>query len=371
MNYERVVVYNKAIMKLNISRKAIYYGLGGGLVIVLAALAFKFFALTTPPVQVAPNQFVNVSAIERGVQDCATYVRVAPPVGGGVGPSTYLCVKENRDLVVRWKDFPREAPTTITIYRAEAGSEALEAWQTLTVTGESGETVIRPNLTPEEIATGGGIGGTAFYIEATSPTGTIIFASAPPVGGPTGTSTATTSTQPLATSTATSTTPTSTPIVIPPPVAVPPPAPTPTSTPTSTSPSATSTSTGTATTTLPAGGATGGVIMYYYSPSGTVTGSSTITEPQTNFWVQHVNQKIELGWYSLPPETTRITVSRSTSANGPWLALLTQTNPVTTYYQLYLVDSTAGKTHYYKLETYDGEIKTATYGPVELAPLGN
>ncbi|MDO8469707.1 MAG: hypothetical protein Q7S84_01655 [bacterium] len=359
---DEALVYNKPIVKLNISRKAIYYGLGGGLVVVLAAVAFKLFTPAAPPVQVAPNQFVNVSAIERGVQDCATYVRVSE----GIGPSAYLCIKENRDLVVRWQDFPRETATTVTIYRAEAGSETLEVWQTLTVTGASGETVLQTNLSPDDIGPlaggGGGIGGITFYIEATSPTGTLIFASAPPAGGSTATSTST-STQPTATSTTTST-PTSTPVVIPPPIVTPPPAPIPTSTPTSTVPTTTSTatSTGTSTSTPP------GVIVYYYSPSGAVTGQATITEPQSNFWVQHVNQKIELGWYSLPPETTKMTVSRSATTNGPWLALLTQGNPVTTYYQLYLVDSTVGTTHYYKLETYNGETKTATYGPVELAP---
>jgi hypothetical protein len=83
-----------------------------------------------------------------------------------------------------------------------------------------------------------------------------------------------------------------------------------------------------------------------------------------------VNDKIEVGWYSLPPESTTAVISRSNSPSGPWIRLLTQEHPITTYYTFYLVDSTTNHTHYYLLEVYKGEEKLTTYGPVGLPPLG-
>ena len=132
----------------------------------------------------------------------------------------------------------------------------------------------------------------------------------------------------------------------------------PSSTPTSSSPSQ---GTGPASTTPPPPG------IPYYTPQVQISGYGS---PQAGtFWVQHVDQKIEIGWQNLPPQTTELIVSRAQSADGPWTAVLTQEDPSGSY-SLQVVDNTLGQTYYYKLEAFAGTALLATYGPVTLPPVG-
>jgi len=92
------------------------------------------------------------------------------------------------------------------------------------------------------------------------------------------------------------------------------------------------------------------------------------TEP---FWVEHVNQQIEIGWQNLSANSVQAIVYRSNSQSGPWSILLKQNliNP-SDVYVIRLVDNALNSSFYYKLITYDanGAI-TQTYDSVLLGPL--
>ncbi len=86
-----------------------------------------------------------------------------------------------------------------------------------------------------------------------------------------------------------------------------------------------------------------------------------------NFWVQHVDQKIQIGWQNLPPTTTSIVILRSQNQSGPWAAMLTQQNPgVNGAYSIQIVDNTLGVPYYYEMNALAGNTVIATYGPVYL-----
>lgn len=132
-------------------------------------------------------------------------------------------------------------------------------------------------------------------------------------------------------------------------------------TPETTPPSDNQTSTGTT--------ENGSDTITYYNPQGGISGtaSGTVTE---NFLVQHVDQKIQIGWQNLPADTDLIVVSRSASNTGPWVAVLTQNNPVVNMpYSIQIVDDTLGNAYYYKMDGYEENGTTNTYGPVLLGPL--
>lgn len=125
----------------------------------------------------------------------------------------------------------------------------------------------------------------------------------------------------------------------------------------------TTTSQSTTTTVTPSG-------TPYYTPELQISGYGQ--SPGGIFWVQHVDQKIQLGWQNLPPVTTNIVVSRSLGQSGPWTQVLSQQNVTTSTassYSIQLVDDTLGQTYYYELNALAGTSLIATYGPVELKPV--
>jgi len=104
----------------------------------------------------------------------------------------------------------------------------------------------------------------------------------------------------------------------------------------------------------------------YYNPQIQVTGYGTANG---DFWAQHVNQSIEIGWQNLPPDTDTIIVTRSQSENGPWNQILAQQNPsLSGSYSLQLVDGTLNEPYYYEMIAQDGTTILGTYGPVYLPP---
>jgi len=144
---------------------------------------------------------------------------------------------------------------------------------------------------------------------------------------------------------------------------------------TTTAPSSTPSSTtpGTSTTTSSSGNTSASSTTPqgtpYYTPQLQISGYSS---GQTGaFWVQHVDQKIEIGWQNLPSNTTRIDVFRSSNQSGPWTIILTQLNPgVNGYYSIQVVDNTLGLPFYYQMNAESDGAVIATYGPVYLPPIG-
>jgi hypothetical protein len=102
---------------------------------------------------------------------------------------------------------------------------------------------------------------------------------------------------------------------------------------------------------------------YYYTPSGAISGSGTSTHG--NFWVEHVNQSIEIGWQGISSDTDTAIVYRATDEGGPWTELLRQANTPTNY-SIRLLDNTLSTPHWYKMEAKDGVSTIATYGPTYL-----
>jgi|GEM_PF-3660806 hypothetical protein len=334
---------------MQIRRAVYFYGLGGGAVIVAGALAYVLIiAPSTPPTQVGERQFVNLS-LKKGIEDCATYVK--NPNGGA---EAYLCVKENRYLVLSWDNIPRDT-RNIDIYRMKEGDSALSLWQSIDVSGGgSGELIIGEVgvSVPGGAATVGTLEELAllsFYIEATGADGEILYTSA------TSTPTSTVPLEPTTTEPA---------VPLPPPTTEP--TVTPTTTPTSTVPVVTAPTT-TPTSTTPVTQPTS-TTPYYYTPDGQVSSYTPPPAPE-HFWVQYVNKKIEIGWSILPPETTRVVIYRSASSQGEWLQLLAQESPVTSYYTIRLVDNTMAEPYYYRLVAFGDSETLVSYGPELLAPL--
>ncbi|MGC9599203.1 MAG: hypothetical protein ABSE18_02345 [Minisyncoccia bacterium] len=105
----------------------------------------------------------------------------------------------------------------------------------------------------------------------------------------------------------------------------------------------------------------------YYTPEIQISGYG---EKQSGeFWVQHVDQKIQIGWQDLPSQATSIVIFRSPNNDGPWVAMLTQANPGGTY-SLQIVDNTLGLAYYYEMNALAGSTTIATYGPVYLPAVG-
>jgi hypothetical protein len=86
-----------------------------------------------------------------------------------------------------------------------------------------------------------------------------------------------------------------------------------------------------------------------------------------NFWVQHVDQKIQIGWQNLPPTADSIVILRSQNQDGPWAVVLSQQNPgVNGAYSIQVVDDTLGVPYFYEMNAVQGSTTIATYGPVYL-----
>jgi uncharacterized membrane protein YgcG len=109
-------------------------------------------------------------------------------------------------------------------------------------------------------------------------------------------------------------------------------------------------------------------IIYYYSPNGNLIGTSTPIV--ANFWVQHINKNIEVGWQNLPPQTELIRVYRSKNTSGPWEFLLEQTQiDYVGPSSLKIIDSTLNTPYYYRIEARVGSEILADFGAVYLEPL--
>ncbi len=167
----------------------------------------------------------------------------------------------------------------------------------------------------------------------------------------------------------TSTTPivvTSTPPTTPPPASSPSSSPTsslPSTSPTSTPTSTLQTPTSTPTSTPSASSSPQGIP--YYSPEIQLSGYGY--PPAGSFWVQHINQKIEIGWQNIPAQATTAGVYRANSADGPWTVVFKQ-NDIDTVgpYTIQLVDNTLNQPYYYQMNAKSGSSILATYGPVLL-----
>jgi len=106
----------------------------------------------------------------------------------------------------------------------------------------------------------------------------------------------------------------------------------------------------------------------FYNPRIQITGYGTAPG---SFWVQHVNQSIEIGWQDLPASTDGIVVSRAATSTGPWNQVLAQNNPGETgSFSITLVDGTLGDPYYYQLVAFHGTTTVATYGPIFLPATG-
>ena len=98
----------------------------------------------------------------------------------------------------------------------------------------------------------------------------------------------------------------------------------------------------------------------YYNPEVQITGYGTAPG---SFWVEHVNQNIEIGWQNIPANVNTILVARSASSTGPWGTIITQQNPGENgSYSLRLVDNSLKQTYipYDRIQRkYDGrDIRT-------------
>jgi hypothetical protein len=103
----------------------------------------------------------------------------------------------------------------------------------------------------------------------------------------------------------------------------------------------------------------------YYNPEIQISGYGNAPG---NFWVEHVNQSIEIGWQNLPENINAIVVARSASSTGPWSTIIRQQNPGTAgSYSLQIVDDTLNDPYYYEMTAFNGTTTIATYGPAYLA----
>lgn len=105
--------------------------------------------------------------------------------------------------------------------------------------------------------------------------------------------------------------------------------------------------------------------IYYYTPDGNISGAQI--QNTSDFWVQHVNRAIEIGWQNISG-ADKITVSRSLNQTGDWNAILNQNDPTSSYY-IRLIDETIFTDYYYKMDIYSGENITKTIGPILLPAL--
>lgn len=252
-----------------------------------------------------------------------------------------LLTKKNKNTVtLAWENLP-ENTAFINLYRTKIGSDAWMFWKKVSVDASAlaagavdialGRTETTDGYEFYAEATTNGGGGTNGEVLWTS-TSTVV--TLPPTTPPPGTPQSPTSSTPTP----------------------------PTPTPTSTSPSGTpSSTTGGSQQPLYPAGATP-----YYNPQSAFTGYTT---PQSaTFWVEHVDDRIRIGWQNLPTGTNRVIVSRSLVQNGPWEKLLEQQNPVVTGpYTIQIVDSAVTQDHYYRLETFNGTQSLGIFGPVFLA----
>lgn len=273
-------------------------------------------------------------------------------------PSISLTIQKSAkgsSLFIEWQNLPGDT-TGLNIYRSKTGSTDWSLWKSIAIAyGQlaSGNATI--NAGKDSLA------GYSFYVEAISGGG----------GSSNGTSTSTVLwTSPVTEPIVTTSTPPVTPNTSPPTQNNPnvsstnPQTPTASSTQSSStnpSPPSPASSSSTPSSPPPPSG------IPYYNPKIQISGyGSTSSE---NFWVQHVDQKIEIGWQNLPQDTTSAIVYRSSNQSGPWSGILSQQNPgVNGSYSIQIVDDTLSSPYYYEMSVFNGAQKIATYGPVYLPP---
>lgn len=274
------------------------------------------------------------------------------------GPQASLQMDESGRVYFIWSQLS-SGVTEIKIYRALRGETSWRLWKTVSVMNNQGGRVqLQSTNTP-------GLLNYSYYFEAVSGSGQTVWSSDPqsistpgstnsppptntslgqdqtplPNNGTSGNTQSTSSnTSDSSGSQSSSSAPTNQNTLTPP-------------APTSTPPGATNTIT-------------------YYTTAGQISGS--VSPPSQNFWVRHVNKKIEISWQNLPADTSKIVVSRAPDQNGPWTTLLSQEQPVLTGpYTIYLVDEAVNTSSYYLLQAYaTSSSATASFGPVFLGPLG-
>ena len=317
------------------------------IVLVMAVVGFYYiFELSIPETYEAPKPVITPPPAEV----VPTIIEIKDPEF-----NIYIGVKDKRTVVIQWKYLP-EGTNKIKIYRSKNGGPWIY-WKTIDLSSTSGQAELR-------MAVGENANNYTFYAEGLGDEGTTW--TSPPI-------TASTSTPPTSGTNpppagpnpnpppagppppGSTSTPTSTPPPNPPPPGAPsstPPDSTPTSTPPP-PPGATPSSTTTGT-------------VNYYNPDGTPAGN--YTPPPDTFWVQHVNNNIEMGWQNLPVGTTNVVINRSTGEDGPWTTLLIQQSPDQPGL-LRVVDSSINAPHYYQMQARAGSSVLATYGPVLLEAL--
>jgi hypothetical protein len=103
----------------------------------------------------------------------------------------------------------------------------------------------------------------------------------------------------------------------------------------------------------------------YYNPQVQISGYGS--PHADNFWVEHVDQKIALGWQNLPTSTDNIVIYRAPNQDGPWTIVLSQNNPVVDGpYTFQVVDDTLGAPYFYKMNANEDGTTVASYGPTYL-----
>ncbi|MBI2034043.1 MAG: hypothetical protein HYT13_03015 [Candidatus Liptonbacteria bacterium] len=270
----------------------------------------------------------------------------SPTIPKSEGSRVAIGIKDQKTLVLSWQNLPT-GTSRIDVFRARLACENWSKWKTTAIEDPnqgSVEIKIYENLSS----------GYCIYFEAISRSGEALWSSTPlnqiaylgsstppPQGQTSGPGTpseplsSTSQSEPTSTSTETQTTSTTTET-------------------TSTTTETTSTSTETTST--------------------TTESTSTVLDivHTENFWVEHVNQRIEIGWQNMPSGTDKIVVSRSVVSEGLWKKLFEQQGPFENKpYVIRLLDETIDSPQYYKLEALSssGAI-LQTFGPLLLPALG-
>ena len=270
-------------------------------------------------------------------------------------PSVHIYGKDSKTVVITWEYLPASTKK-IDIYRTpKTDKEDWKKWKTVTI-GEGaasggsfeiktqGENMNNYEFYFQAVGGGGSASGTASGTgsgaEEVTWTSSSTVVTPPPPPAPTSTTGGGSSNPPSST-----------------PPAPPTPSSTPSTTPTSTNPPPDS---------PPAQPLNQ---IYYYTPTGQLSGTSSLTNTD-NFWVVHTNNKIEIGWQNFPSSTDAIVIYRSQNQNGPWLQLLRQEGSgFAGPYVIGLLDNTLSQAYYYKIQALDDSNPVAGYGPVLLNPL--
>lgn len=284
-------------------------------------------------------------------------ISFSAPVAAATPSIAFSIIKSatGTSLFVQWNNLP-ENTMALDIFRSKAGaSSTWMLWKTVTLTAGdlNGTTNIDLDSSSGsgysyyvEAVTGGGDNSSSTIVWTSSSTMPVVVTSTPGggpnPGGPGGNT--------------------------------PPPVETPSSSPSSSSPSPSPTPSSTPSSTNPGNGSSSNPGSGnnsstppgnpYYNPQVQITGYGNAAG---SFWVQHVNQSIEIGWQNIPGGVDTIIVARSADSSGPWNTLITQQNPGTTgSYSLQLVDDTLNQSNYYEMTALTGTTTIATYGPIYL-----